>query len=183
MKSAICLAIAILFSSTLLAQSASQPLGLISELSHLKYESEMTLVQGIHRKDSTVTVQNYYKVFTLVNSMILQLEADIKSSNCLRTYKKLDKLLKKSHINDCNSKDFVVQSYVTTLRQASNVWNKNEKSFTGIVSGVSSVADILETFVGIHKTIENVKSTKVGGICDLLDAVKLAGYSEILKRK
>ena len=165
------------------AQAKSQHLGLISDLVQIKCESELNLAQSIHRSDSAMALQKYMTAYTLVNGMISQLEADMVAANSISRYKKIDKALKSDDINTGKADDALVQRYLTTLQAASVVWkNDTDKSFAPLTA-LSTAVDITDTAVGIIKTISDLKQSKVKGICQCLDGVRLAPYSDIVKAK
>jgi hypothetical protein len=165
------------------AQAKSLNLGLISDLMQIKCESELNLAQSIHRSDSAVVLQKYMTAYTLVNAMISQLEADMIAANSISRYKKIDKALKNEDFNSGKTDDVLVQRYLTTLQTASVVWENNtDKSFAPLPT-LSSLLDITSTTVGIIKAINDLKQSKVKSICQCLDGVRLAPYSDIIKPK
>jgi hypothetical protein len=173
----------LIFNFQISAQTKSPHLGLISDLIQIKCESELNLAQSIHRSDSAVVLQKYITAYTLVNGMIAQLEADMIASNSISLYKKIDKSLKKIGSDSGKTDDVLVQRYLTTLQTASVVWENNtDKSFAPLPI-LSSILDITSTTVGIIKTISDLKRTKVSAICQCLDGVRLAPYSDIIKPK
>jgi len=166
------------------AQTKSLNLGLISDLMQIKCESELNLAQSIHRSDSTVVLQKYMTAYTLVNAMISQLEADMIAANSISRYKKIDKVLKSDDVNSGKTDDALVQRYLNTLQAASVVWeNKSKDRGIELPPAIKSAVDITNTAVGIVKTISDLKHTKVVAICQCLDGVRLAPYSDILKPK
>ncbi len=166
------------------AQAKSLNLGLISDLMQIKCESELNLAQSIHRSDSTVVLQKYMTAYTLVNAMISQLEADMIAANSISRYKKIDKVLKSDDVNSGKTDDALVQRYLNTLQAASVVWeNKPMDKGIELLSTLKSALDLTSTTVGIIKSISDLKQSKVKGICQCLDGVRLAPYSDIIKPK
>jgi len=166
------------------AQTKSQHLGLISDLMQIKCESELKLAESIHRSDSAVVLQKYMTAYTLVNALISQLEADMIAANSISRYKTIDKAMKSDDFNSGKADDTLVQRYLTTLRSASNVWdNKSMDKGIELLPTLKSALDLTSTTVGIIKTISDLKQSKVKGICQCLDGVRLAPYSDIIKPK
>ena len=166
------------------AQTKSQHLGLIADLMQIKCESELKLAESIHRPDSTVVLQKYMTAYTLVNALISQLEADMIASNSIGRYKKIDKELKRDDFDMRGSNDLLTQRYLSTLQAASIVWeNKSKDKGIELPPAIKSAVDITNTAVGIVKTISDLKQSKVKGICQCLDGVRLAPYSDIVKAK
>jgi hypothetical protein len=166
------------------AQTKSQHLGLISDLMQIKCESELKLAESIHRPDSTVVLQKYMKAFTLVNALISQLEADMIATNSISRYKKIDKELKRDDFDMRASDDALTQRYLATLHAASIVWDsRTTDRGIDILPTLKSGLDLTSTAVGIIKNISDLKQSKVKGICQCLDGVRLAPYSDIVKAK
>ncbi|MBP1639161.1 MAG: hypothetical protein H6Q17_744 [Bacteroidetes bacterium] len=176
----------LIFNFQISAQAKSQHLGLISDLMQIKCESELKLAESIHRSDSTVVLQKYMTAYTLVNAMISQLEADMIAANSISRYKKIDKILKRDGIELGQTDDELIQKYLETIKTASAILGEklptSDKSFEPLTT-LSTAVDITDTAVGIIKTISELKQSKVKGICQCLDGVRLAPYSDILKPK
>ena len=116
--------------------------------------------------------------------MISQLEADMIAANSISRYKKIDKVLKSDDVNSGKTDDALVQRYLNTLQAASVVWeNKPMDKGIELLSTLKSALDLTSTTVGIIKSISDLKQSKVKGICQCLDGVRLAPYSDIIKPK
>lgn len=184
----------------MVAQDKVQKLGLVSELAYIKYSSEWEVVELLayykpSQKDSVKMLTYYYTVLSTVNQFICQLQADMVSNNCVTTYKKIDKLLKKYPINNtCHSKNKKIQQYIDALQviQAASdscrifyetttrSGDKKRFTITAALAIISTASSILSTNMGIVKSIQEMKTTKVTGISTILEKLKLSAPSELL---
>ena len=185
-------------------------LGLVAELAYIKGSSEGVLVHlfdgkrkdKISKQDSLNIISSYNEVYLLVNPLILQLEADITLHPCMHGYKKLDKLLKKHAIDYFSTKDSVsiknkpIEPYIEVLKKASkaslkiadqalkfsqdNDEKSPTKSWSDVLTPISTIGGIVSTGVGTFKTIQDTRGAKVSSIYKIVDALKLSAPSELL---
>jgi hypothetical protein len=166
------------------AQTKNQNLGLIAELLRLKYTCELNLAQSTHPVSSDDTLQKYLTAYTLINSMISQMEADMIASNSLSEYRKLDNLLKENRLDLCKSNNTQIQKYIEIVKTDSHIWDNpiSGKSIEPL-SLLSSAVGITGDIVGIIKNISNLKKEKVIAICQYLDSARLKNPADILKQE
>jgi hypothetical protein len=184
----------LLFCVLAFGQKKVENLGLVSELVYIKYCSEAVMIRY---KDNVQIRGEYNNLRINLDQVLLQLKADIQSANCLKYYRKLDRILRKNSINsfDCNTiSNRRVRSYVKGLQVVNDDFDslKKKQSSTyddllkidkGVISDITSAETILSSALSIIKSYEDIKKDKVNFVCSTLDSLRLSSVSELTKKK
>lgn len=176
-------------------QNKVEKIGLISELVYLKYSSEAIIFKHTANMNSELK-SKYNSTRIAVDQILLQMEADIQTSNSLIYYKQLDKLLTENSISSLDDNAIVnlkVKGYVKGLVEANKIFNSlvsydqslensPTKGIESIIPIITGSESIVSNALSIIKTYQEIKSAKAKAINTMLDNLRLLSTTELLKK-
>jgi hypothetical protein len=184
-----------------IGQNKKDHLGLVYELATIKYSSEANIAILLSYDKDSDNIQSVLTVYshlsTIINPLILQLQADIASQNSVSEYKKLDNLLKENTVDKCHSRNNTIQNYIEALQAASLTRDSLVNTINSILSPtpsdtletatletalplISSAIGIVSTGVSIANTINSMETAKVNAVSAILEKLKLSSVSDLL---
>ena len=165
--------------------------GLIAELAYTKSVTEQYTLAIINSKQYSNSEKHevkaaYIPVKIAYDQILNQLIVDIKSKNCLRVYRKLDKWLKYTEEErPKNDTATIIRPYVTNLKLAKGLLT----SFNDIIKKLEPRTDeemktegfvkelaelFLEPAIEITGLVLEIKEKKIDAVCEMLAALRLA---------
>jgi len=167
-------------------------LGLVSQLVEIKYNSEAYFSKISTdaactklKKDSALA--NYNGIRVRIDRIIYQLSADMRLSNSVKTYKKLNKYFKAHDLGEAEGEKRFIEPYVLACKDLYLSYKKQvNPDQTGLTKGLITpaiVLSIIDTGWTITKNIRDMQGKKVDGVIELLNNLRLNSPAELVKIK
>ena len=174
------------------ADSGLINLGLVSRLVEIKYNSEACFskitanpANSKLKKDSANA--NYNEIRVRIDRIIYQLSADMRYSNSVKIYKRLNKYYQTHDFGESGTVKGFIEPYILAFKDLDLTCRKYLNSEQpGATKGIITTAaalSIIETGWTIAKNIRDMQGKKVDGVIELLNNLRLNSPQELLKTR
>ena len=165
------------FVNTFAQDNNFQKLGLVSQLTEIKYNSEAYFLNSLEKDPAEAekkgSLKNYSTIRMQIDRIIYQLAADMRSKNSPRLFRQLNNYYKLHDLTENTGAKKQIQPYVAALSDVALLFRSrispppDNKTFipleTIIAQGWTALADLNE-----------MRGQRVDGILNVLDNLRLA---------
>jgi hypothetical protein len=174
---------AICFYETAIAQATFPPLGLVAQLMKTKCQAENNLISVLSNTASTEknksdAIREYNDLRMYYNMVLSQLIADVKTTNCKRKYRLLNKYYQ-SHTfaSDAKSSREAIKNYTEALKYI----NDSHQEVVKQNLSPEVIVALIELGAKLTEILVEAQAKKVDATAEILQALMLKSPSELFK--
>lgn len=177
------LALAFVLPQLRAAEKDSSPMGLISALVEIKYNSEAFLAEILQQESQSeeakiAALKNYNEVRMQMDRFIYQLSTDMRVSNCITPYKRLNKFYRTNALTEGAKAKSCIRPYTMGLQELYESYKTHistDFSIVGMdgetVEEFLNIGGILWSFI---KELSEKRGKKVDAMVEILNNLRLS---------